>query len=256
MATLLVVLNDALTYSPVLVTGHNLRNGAVQLECVPFPLPQTAPPTAQRNVTEELADLLGTAGAATAADQADETAYHAKLALWRDLHAHPAMQRLGAKVDLAHSLGYITMMKVNAATGELAQYNNDWLVTNVHFGMPLFDKHINRACREVIVQNNMFSGAVPGTCRRRLIALQTRACGCRSWRADGWRCTCWTSLTRRWCMRAWAVPASRPQNHRLSFAPGATQKSPYPTQSLQFSNGTLSVYDPSVESRDVFYGPW
>ena len=50
------------------------------------------------------------------------------------------------------------MVKVSQSSGELAQYNNDWLVTNVHFGLPLFDAMLNRAARDAITTNKMFSG--------------------------------------------------------------------------------------------------
>ena len=177
VATLLVVLNDSLTYSPVLVTGHNLKSSTAQFEQVPFPLPSFAPlsaqqiPKPQHSAKNDLDDLLGFSSSdpiapteVPAALTKDDAEYKRKLELWATLLELPAVKTLADKIDMTHSLGYISLMKVDQTQPSLAQYG-EWIVTDVHFGLPLFEKHANRAACDAIVQRGLFTGSCfPGAC--------------------------------------------------------------------------------------------
>ena len=59
---LLVLLNDALTYAPVMVAGHCFRGVPVEVEHVPFPIPEykSVRASAQGHTAQDdLLDLLG-----------------------------------------------------------------------------------------------------------------------------------------------------------------------------------------------------
>ena len=190
-SNLLLMLNDALAYGPVLVQGNG-NEGPSEVFHLPFPAPAAITlrianlaagtvagegvaggsgggggesEAARRTSAEGAATPPGAAPQATTSASSATTAAAAAKKGWEGmcdkLFELDVVQEVGRQLDLQHNVGYLTLVRPctlprdAAATATAAEEvaENEWVVFNVSFGIPLFDAKVNaRVCAEIQAQ--------------------------------------------------------------------------------------------------------
>ncbi|PRP81899.1 hypothetical protein PROFUN_10607 [Planoprotostelium fungivorum] len=119
----LQILNEHLLDCPVMIQYFGESADTMEI-CVPFPFDAVEGKVPRR-----------------------ETDYNAD-----NLHKHPLLQKLQEKLMLAHSFGYIKMLRIKGIDGQLR-----WVPEDVYFGIPLNDLVLNQKVTAKIQQYDLFS---------------------------------------------------------------------------------------------------
>ncbi|ESN90745.1 hypothetical protein HELRODRAFT_156211 [Helobdella robusta] len=205
-SNILLILNDALSHSAILVQGHGADQKDGQTVYIPFPL-----------------------------QQADKRS---------KLERHTSIERLYECIDLEHTCGYITMLKtapsdgiVDDVSGEDDFDEDDWLLLDCCFGVPLFDRKLNKEVCARIQDNKL--------CRED--SLKELALSNRRLASDLLKFVHqnqeMTSDSFNQQMSTTRLQQQQQHHHPSVNNNVINNNSILPTQNLMFSNGKLTVWD-------------
>lgn len=126
----LIAINEAANYSALLIQAHPPENKQSNQELIHLPLP-----------------LLDSNDQGSIKDKVSSIPFE----------NHPAIKSLASKVNLHRICGYITLINLSQNQDKQNDFDdfNTWTLFDCHFGIPLFDRLLNKQVCSRILANNL-----------------------------------------------------------------------------------------------------
>lgn len=127
--------NDALTHSALLVQGFPSNNVVDEDFVVHIPFPLVSSAATNGGDGDDRADVIKN----------------------NPFDKHPAVQLLVQALQLNKMCGYISLINSHQVLSDNVE--SDWTLFDCNFGIPLFDRSLNREVCEMIIRNHLCSSA-------------------------------------------------------------------------------------------------